>query len=212
MWQALHAELSPLGLTVITVALDRDPEEARPFIEAAQPTHPSLIDTDYVLADLYNMINVPEVLWIDEQGAIVRPNDAFFVDDTYQAYHGFSPDKPIAALRAWARGEAAPLADGIDRTPRLPDDQVQLARTEFALGWYLAQNGRATEAEPHLLRAGELAPHDFTIRRGSMRNLGKDPAGPEFFEMVQDWAAKGNSYYVPLPDLAPGSPAPPHRP
>jgi hypothetical protein len=201
VWQALHAELSPLGLTVITVALDKSPEDARPYIEAASPTHPSLIDTDYVLADLYNLINVPEVLWIDETGRIVRPNDAFFVDETYKSYHGFSVEKPIAALRAWVRGEAPPLGEGLDNRPRIPDDAVQLARTHFALAWWLAKNGRAAEAESHFVTAGELAPHDFTIRRGSMLMRGLDPAGPDFFKMVQDWTSAGNSYYVPLPDL-----------
>jgi hypothetical protein len=201
VWQALHTELSPLGLTVITVALDKSPEDARPYIEAANPTHPSLIDTDYALADMYNMINVPEVLWIDETGRIVRPNDAFFVDETYKAYHGFSATKPIAALRAWVRGEAPALAEGIDSKPRVPDSTVQLARTHFALGWYLAKHGQADEAEQHFVEAGVLAPHDFTIRRGSMLIRGLDPAGPDFFNMVQDWTSTGNSYYVALPDL-----------
>ena len=201
MWQALNEELSPLGLTVITVALDKNPDDARPFIEVAKPTHPSLIDTEYYLADLYNLINVPEVLWIDETGRIVRPNDAFFVDETYKEYHGYSAAKPIAALRAWVRGEAAPVAAGVSATPRLPDATAQLARTHFALGWWLAQQGRTAEAEPHFVTAGELAPHDFTIRRGSMLIRGLDPGGPDFFAMVQDWTSKGNPYYYSLPDL-----------
>ena len=100
MWQALHDELSPLGLTVITVALDKSIDDARPWIEAARPTHPSLIDTDYALADLYNIVNVPTVLWIDEEDRIVRPNDVHFVDETYTSVHGFRSDAPITALRA----------------------------------------------------------------------------------------------------------------
>lgn len=207
MWQTLHTELEPLGLTVITVAFDKSPDDARPWIEAAGATHPSLIDTEYVLADVYNMVNVPTVLWIDEQGRIVRPNDAFFVSDTYTAVTGFTPDKPIAALRAWVRGDAPALADGIDARPPAPTDDHQLARTHFLLGWWLARQGRAGDAEPHFVRAGELAPHDFTIRRGSMLVRGKDPAGPEFFAMVGDWRGAGHEYYVPLPDLAPEHPA-----
>ena len=203
MWQALHTELEPLGLTVLTVALDKTPDDARPWIEAAAPTHPSLIDTGYLLADLYNMVNVPTVLWIDEEGVIVRPNDAFFVADTYSAVTGFRPEKPIEALRAWVRGDAAALAPGIDDRPEAPSETHQLARTEFVLAWWLAQQGRTDEAEPHFARADELAPHDFTIRRGSMLVRGRNPAGPEFFAMVGAWTAAGNSYYVPLPDLAP---------
>ena len=204
MWQDLNVELAPQGLTVVTVALDKDPADAKPWIERANPTHPSLIDTNYALADLYNMVNVPTVVWIDEDGRIVRPNDAFFVTDTYSAMTGFRPEKPIAALRAWV-SSTGPALDGeaAGARPRQPTDQDQLARTYFVLGWWLAQHGRTAEAEPHLARAGELAPHDFTIRRGSMRIRGKDPAGPEFFAMVTDWTTSGHDYYVPLPDLAP---------
>ncbi len=210
MWQALHSELAPKGLTVITVALDRTPEETRPWIEAAAPAgatlpgHPSLIDTDYLLADLYNMVNVPTVIWIDEAGRIVRPNDVFFVSDEYSAVTGFRPEAPIEALRAWVAGTGPAVsgAAAAARPPR-PTEQAQLAKTHFALGWWLAQNGRAAEAEPHFARADELAPEDFTIRRGAMRARGQDPAGPEFFAMAGAWADAGNSYYVALPDLAP---------
>ncbi len=203
MWQALHTELEPLGLTVITVALDATDDAARPWIEAAAPTHPSLIDHDYVLADRYNMVNVPTVVWIDEEGRIVRPNDAFFVADTYSELTGFRPEKPIAALRAWVRGEAPALADGIDARPSAPSASDQLARTHVGLARWLTARGRDAEAEAHYVRAGELAPHDFTIRRGTLPIRGRDPMGPEFFAMVGDWVAQGNTYYVPLPDLAP---------
>ena len=73
MWQRLHAELEGRGLTVVTVALDIDPADARPFIDVAEPTHPSLIDTAHVTDDLFGFTNVPMAVWIDESGTIVRP-------------------------------------------------------------------------------------------------------------------------------------------
>jgi hypothetical protein len=50
------------------------------------------------------------------------------------------------------------------------------------------------------VRGGELAPHDFTIRRGTMPMRGIDPMGPEFRAMLTDWVGKGNAYYLPLAD------------
>ena len=87
----------------------------------------------------------------------------------------------------------------------VPTADDQLARTHFAVAWWLAKQGRRDEAEPHFVRAGELAPHDFTIRRGSMLMRGLDPAGPDFFAMVSSWVGAGHSYYVPQADLAPGA-------
>jgi hypothetical protein len=78
VWQALHAELEPEGLTVVTVALDTDVEAARPFHEAANPTHPSLIDPGLSLVDRFGITNVPFGVWIDESGMIVRPAEVAF--------------------------------------------------------------------------------------------------------------------------------------
>ena len=68
MWQALYTELKDQRFTVITVALDKSIDDARPWIEKAAPRHPALIDTNHVVADLYNVVNVPTVLW--KKGAL----------------------------------------------------------------------------------------------------------------------------------------------
>ena len=69
-----------------------------------------------------------------------------------------------------------------------------------ALGDWLFRQGRVEAAARHFVRAGELAPHDFTIRRGTMPMRGLDPMGPEFRTMLAEWTAAGRPYYRPLPD------------
>ncbi|MBI3104463.1 MAG: TlpA family protein disulfide reductase [Candidatus Rokubacteria bacterium] len=201
MWQALYEELKALGFVVITVALDRGPEDARPWIEAARPTHPSLIDVGHAVADLYNMVNVPTVVWIDERGRIVRPNDVAFGTDTFRHITGIEAARHLGALRAWARGQAPVMAAREVRAlQRVPSQADQQARAEFGLGRWLAERGRGEAAERHFVRAGELAPHDFTIRRGTMPIRGIDPMGPAFRAMLEEWVGAGKSYYRPLPD------------
>ncbi len=186
---------------MITVALDKSAEDARPWIEAAAPTHPSLIDTRHVLADLYNIVNVPTILWIDEAGRIVRPNDVAFGTDTFKHITGLEAAKHLSALRAWVRGQAPALTrEQVRRLQSLPTREEQQARAAFGLGQWLWECGQRAAAGRHFLRAGELAPHDFTIRRGTMPMRGLDPMGPEFRRMLQDWVATGRSYYRPLPD------------
>ena len=74
MWQTLRSELYPLGLEIVTVGIDAaGPDECRPFIEAAQPEHPSLVDTTHRMAELFGVVNIPNGVWIDERGTIVRP-------------------------------------------------------------------------------------------------------------------------------------------
>ncbi len=186
---------------VITVALDKDPDAARPWIEIAKPTHPSLIDTKHLVADLYNMVNVPTILWIDEDGKIVRPNDVAYGDNTWQEVTGLDADVHKANLRNWVSSGEVPFPlERIQALQSLPTPEHQEARAEFALAQYLWTEGKMEAANKHFERAGELAPHDFTIRRGSMPMRDLDPMGEKFFEMIQEWTGAGNDWYHPLPE------------
>lgn len=202
MWQAIHEELAPEGLVVLTVAIDASLDEPRPFVERAHATHPSLVDTEHRVADLYNMVNVPTVLWIDEEGQIVRPQDVHYMSNEVASITRFHNRKPLAALRAWVRGEAPAYPGDVAADTKVPTEADQEARAAFAVGWWLSQHGKADAAERWFVRAGELAPHDFTIRRGSMPIRGIDPMGPAFFAMAGEWARAGKPYYLPLPDTA----------
>jgi hypothetical protein len=74
VWQALREELHPLGLEIVTVGMDAmGANGCRRSIEAASPTHPSLIDTHHVMAELFGVIQIPNGVWINEDGIIVRP-------------------------------------------------------------------------------------------------------------------------------------------
>jgi hypothetical protein len=70
----LRTELHPKGLEIVTVSLELSgPEASRPYIEAAHPEHPSLLDPTHQVDSLFGVVNIPNVVWIDEAGMIVRP-------------------------------------------------------------------------------------------------------------------------------------------
>jgi hypothetical protein len=199
VWQALYEELGPAGFVPVTVALDRSPDDARPFIEKAHPTHPSLIDTEHRVAHLYGMINVPTVVFIDEAGRIARPNAMEYGTDMFKQFHGRESAPFLAAVRAWVlRGVSDVPPDQVAKRGVPPTQNEELARAEFALAWLLHKRGRVEAAERHFVRAGELSPNDWTIRRGSMPIRGKNPMGPEFFELFREWEANGKPSYETL--------------
>lgn len=182
-----------------TVALDRSADEVRPFIEAANVTHPSVIDTEHKVAEFYHIVNVPTIIWIDEQGQICRPHDAQFGTDTFTQFHGKNSAVYLDMIRAWVRsGEGAMSAADVAQNRIAPTEDSQLARAERALAWHLSKQGRDEAAALHFRRAGELAPKDWTIRRGSLPIRGEDPFGPAFFEL----AAEGASIY-PMDAITP---------
>ena len=59
---------------MVTASLELSgPEASRAYIEAAAPEHPSLLDPTHLLDSLFGVVNIPNVIWIDEDGIIVRP-------------------------------------------------------------------------------------------------------------------------------------------
>src|SRR5688572_15906176 len=86
VWQGLYEELKDEGFTPIAVALDtRGPEAARPWIEAAKPGYPCLVDEEHLVGALYGTVNVPTAVWIDEEGRIVRPPETAGTNDSFRA-------------------------------------------------------------------------------------------------------------------------------
>ena len=95
-------------------------------------------------------------------------------------------------IRAWVRKGEGVIAQSEAKTLMLPPSaESQAARAERTLAWALHGMGQSEAAERHFVRAGELAPLDWTIRRGSMPIRGMNPFGPEFFEL----AAEGSVVY-----------------
>ena len=68
---------------VISVAMNSREGDPREWIEKANPTYVTLIDRFHRVAGLYHMVNVPQAVWIDEGGRIVRPTESA------GAYEGF---------------------------------------------------------------------------------------------------------------------------
>ena len=158
-----------------------------------------MIDTEHVVADLYGIINVPTILWIDEQGRIVRPNEVAFGTDTFKDLTGIESGPFLESVRAWAKEGKLPFTpEQVRRNQMLPSADEQLAKVEFALGWYLHREGRKDAAARHFARAGELSPDDFTVRRAAMPIMGTDPmTSPEFLDLYTKWMERGRPAYRP---------------
>ncbi len=180
----------------MTVALDASAEAARPWIEAASARHPSLIDSRHVVADRYGFVNVPTAVWIDEAGTIVRPPAIQYGTDTFRQLTRIASEPFLDAIRRWVRtGEGALGESEVRKHRRVPTGAHQLARAEFALAVALHERGDAPAAERHFVRAGELAPIDWTIRRGALPMRGIDSMGEAFVDLWRDWKERGEAFY-----------------
>jgi hypothetical protein len=214
VWQSLQTSLQQNNFTVVSVAMD-EAEAARPWIELARPTFPCLIDRNHHVADLYNMVNVPQATWIDEQGRIVRPpenagsSDAFRQMDrtTLQmsaqqiAERNRTKQVYVAAVRDWAlKGAASEFAydaAGVRTRLRLPDDAIARAHAHFRLAQALLRRGRGEEAAHNFAEASRLHPESWTIwRQGAQKDATGLAVGPEFWARVD--ALGERPYHRPL--------------
>jgi hypothetical protein len=192
VWQELRNRLHPQGLEVVTVALDVDPEAARPFIEAAKPEHPSLIDQAHVVDELFGILNVPNGVWIDEDGMIVRPAEPAFpganpvIDSLREVDVTKLPPETAEMLvearkiKADPEGYLEMLEDWVEhgaasRYALLPDEVIRRsqprpaveaeAAAQFELGQHLHRAGDHAAAIPHWREAHRLFPDNWTYKR-----------------------------------------------
>ena len=217
VWQALHEELAASGFVVVTVAMDSGgAADARQWIEAARPTHPSLIDTRHVVAECYDWVNVPSNAWIDEEGHLVRPNDPGFAGEYFRnmmepdfdwkammAEYGRMRDRYLDAVRDWvANGPRSRWALTLDQVrARLAPPNPDHARAAacFRLGTVLQEQGRAAAAQAAFAEAKALRPEswNFTRQAWHLQEPGKS-GGPEFWAAVK---ALGDRPYYPRQEL-----------
>jgi len=218
VWQDLYNGLQEQDFIIIAVAMDSREDAARPWIEAAAPSYPALIDRDHSLAELYNMVNVPQAVWIDETGRIVRPAenagafeafrsldfDTMTVPEDKAATAASAKATYVNAVRDWVLSGADSghtFDDGQARAhTSVPNADIAQAHCHFRLGQYLLRQERAEEGQEHLAEASRLHPASWNIWRqaAAVNDMGL-AAGPEFWERVN---ALGDDYYYPPVDMA----------
>lgn len=214
MWQKLYQELSGKNFEILAVAFD-EADAAKPWIDAASPSYPCLIDRNHHVAELYHMVNVPQATWIDENGRIVRPPESAGQSDAFRKMDRttgqMSPDlvaqrerlksSYIDAVRDWVTNGAS-ARNALDETAararqRLPDSNAALAHAHFRLAQHLKQAGNDAEARRHFEEANRLHPDSWNIFRQSAAKAPSGlAAGPEFWARVD--ALGDKPYHLPV--------------
>ena len=218
VWQKLYDELRDNNFIVIAVAMDARAAAARSWIENAAPSYPALIDRDHRLSELYNMVNVPQAVWIDEAGRIVRPAENAGAFEAFRSLNFETMTVPegkqqtaaaakatyVQAVRDWVLSgkDSGHVFDAEQARAHtaLPSAEIAQAHCHFRLGQYLLRHDRVDEGQENLVEASRLHPASWNIwRQAAETNDTGLAAGPEFWARVN---ALGDSYYYPPVDMA----------
>jgi len=133
VWQALYEELGDRGFVVIAVAMDSREGDPLPWIEAARPTYPTLIDRDHRLAELYGIVNVPQAVWIDEAGRIVRPAEPAGAYEGFRKMNRATREMPEDVARLTAQAKTTYLDAIRDIERRIQPDHPAVPQHEFTV-------------------------------------------------------------------------------
>lgn len=172
----MRSELHPRGLEVVTVSLELSGAEAsRPYIEAARPAHPALLDPTHRMGALFGVVNVPSVVWIDEQGEVVRPPEP--------GWPGERPPLPAGigtsvARVGRARNAPPPPTGCVDQNRVLTSGQDRLAYAGALRDW--ARRGGDSQ---YVLRPDEV------VARSHPRPLATSQAAAHFELADHLWRA-----------------------
>lgn len=215
MWEDLQTCVFDAPFVVIAVAEEgRGAEQARPWIEKAKPSYPCLIDENHVVSALYGMVNVPQCVWIDERGVIVRPPETAGSTDHFRkmdlATRTLAPEllaernaartAYFGAVRNWIRTGKHALP-GDEARARLPviTPEMAMADAVFRLALHLRRHGQEAEAAEHFAEASRLHPDSWCIfRDAQVLEPSGFAGGAAFWERVN---ALGDKPYYPPPVL-----------
>lgn len=181
----------PQGVEIVTVCLETlGPEPGRPYVEAAQSEHPTLLDTAHIVDEAFGIVNIPNAVWIDEAGMIVRPAEPAWPaprkpggrplpDGTPQRLRDIMAE--ASNIKAWTAESYADAvrdwaANGAESRHVLPADEViarsgsrdsftSTAAAHFSLAEHFERTGDHAKAVEHFRHAHRLAPDNWTYKR-----------------------------------------------
>ena len=200
VWQSIYEELKDQNFEIISFAEDTGGEEAAGGVfDAANVTYTAIIDVDHTISSLYNFVNVPSGVWIDEEGRIVRWNEG-----TYAAQHKlgtieFGSDLYVPALKDWLEKGAeseyvwTPEEVAAHIIPRT--DDAEKAEPTFKLGVYFHEQGDEERANKYWEESQRLNPDSWNFHRQDWSFTPKQ-ATANWMKKVQTLGDK--PYYAPM--------------
>jgi hypothetical protein len=197
----VYRELKDQRFEIVSIAEDTGGlKAAGPIIRAAKPEYTVLIDPQHTVTRLYNMVNVPTAVWIDERGHIVRPPEVAYADNRYTFMHHVQAAPYLEGIRDWVKnGENSRFVvkeDELRQRLKPQDPDQAKAAAEFGLAEYLYRTNRGADAIPHYKEAQRLRPESWNYKRQAWALGNADREyGTNFMKEVRKLGRK--PYYEP---------------
>jgi hypothetical protein len=174
---------------------------------AAKATYTTLVDTTHLVTELYNLVNVPSAIWVDEEGRVARINEGTYSRVIKLGNASIGTDEYLPAVLDWvAHGKQSQYVwspDEMKKRIRQSTTDEALADPTFKLGVYFYERDKEL-ARKYWEKAQALAPDNWNYHRQDW-NLTEGLAGPKY--RAKRGALGDKPYYAPfdLPKTDDGS-------
>jgi len=162
-------------------------------------SYTTLIDTSHRVTSLYNLVNVPTGILVDEEGRVRRIDDGAYSESNGVTGDSIGAHDYTPIVRDWvANGNASPYLwspeEMVERIRRRTPDEA-LAEPTFKLGVYFYESGDEALARTYWERAQALSPNSWNFHRQDW-NLTEGLAGPKLLEKMGELGSE--PFYEPL--------------
>lgn len=147
---------------------------------------------------LYQMVNVPTSVWIDERGKVVRPPEVAYSKEQVMLGVKLGDRRYIEGLKDWVKnGEKSAFVMPRERLEKrlAPREEHRKASAHFRLGAHFHKEGKRELATKHWEEAQKLDPENWNYHRQDW-SFDRQKAGANWFKKYQ--GLKGRPYYDPL--------------
>ena len=200
VWQSIYEKLKGNNVEIISAAQDTGGEAAGgPIFDAANVTYTAIIDTKHTISTLYNLVNVPSGVMIDEKGRVVRINEGTYAREHRIGNFQFGNDAYVRMVRDWAEkgAESKYVWDAAKVAKKIRPRTSEEARAEaiFKLGVYFFKRGKKDKANSFWDQAQALHPDNWNFHRQDWSFL---PARETNRNFMAKRRALTKTYYAPL--------------
>ncbi len=207
VWQTIYEDLKDQNFELISAAQDTGGEaKAGPIFDRANVTYTAIVDVNHTISSLFNLVNVPSGVWINEEGRIVRIDEGTYTKSAKVLGNTIGHDGYVPALRDWvAKGDESAYImspDEVASNIRLRVADEELAEPNFKLANYFYAKGNMDSANAYWDKAQALSPDSWNFHRQDWSFLPSAETNKNFLGKVN---ALTTSYYAPMSKLPEGS-------
>lgn len=173
-------------MDILSIAIDaQGADMARPFVEAAAASFPTVVDRNNLLSSIYGFKAIPNALFIDEVGVI-----------QYLKYTGFDIRRPEFRRAADSWVTSGQLST-VDSSQEVDVTDSETSHTEavrlFHNGMKLYKDGKVRDAMDLWRKAVALEPDNYVIRKQiwAVENPEKFYVGDVDYDWQKEQMAKG---------------------